>query len=194
MASVRPPSPQTSSPSLTPPAGSGVESMTFGYGPGAAPDGYSEEVLKTKEAEDCLIPMGITSENVAKDYNISRQTQDEFAAKSFQKAAAAQKAGKFKDEIVPLTVKFVNPKTEEEKTIVVDQDDGIRAGVMVCAGISNLQDFTNSLVVFIRFRSGRWYRHGYSPSLHLWCDRALRIRDLQGEEPSQSSSLIQGHE
>ena len=103
--------------------------MTFGYGAGAQPDGFSEAVLSVPEAEDCLLPMGITSENVAEDYGITRAQQDAFAAKSFQKAAEAQKAGKFKDEIVPLTVKFVDPKTEEEKTIVVDQDDGIRAGV-----------------------------------------------------------------
>ena len=66
--------------------------MTFGYGGGAMPDGFSEAVLSNQEAEDCLIPMGITSENVAADFNIPRSVQDEFAAKSFQKAAAAQKA------------------------------------------------------------------------------------------------------
>ncbi|KAI0372644.1 acetyl-CoA acetyl transferase [Pilatotrama ljubarskyi] len=109
--------------------GAGVESMTFGYGGGAMPDGFSEAVLSNKEAEDCLLPMGITSENVAADFGISRQVQDEFAAKSFQKAAAAQKAGKFKDEIVPLKVKWVDPKTEQEKEIVVENDDGVRDGV-----------------------------------------------------------------
>lgn len=103
--------------------------MTFGYGGGAMPDGFSEAVLSNQEAEDCLIPMGITSENVAADFGISRQVQDEFAAKSFQKAAAAQKAGKFKDEIVPLKVKFIDPKTEKESEIIVDRDDGVRDGV-----------------------------------------------------------------
>ena len=103
--------------------------MTFGYGPRAAADGFSEKVLANQESEDCLIPMGITSENVAADYGISRQVQDEFAAKSFQKAAAAQKAGKFKDEIVPIKVKWVDPKTEKELDIVVDHDDGVRDGV-----------------------------------------------------------------
>ncbi|KAI0701173.1 thiolase [Cytidiella melzeri] len=108
--------------------GAGVESMSHGYGKGAMAE-YSEKVLANPEAEDCLIPMGITSENVAAEYNISRAVQDEFAAKSFQKAAAAQKAGKFKDEIVPIKVKFVDPKTEKETEIVVDSDDGIRDGV-----------------------------------------------------------------
>ncbi|KAI5894546.1 thiolase [Schizophyllum commune H4-8] len=109
--------------------GSGVESMTFGYGPGAAPDGYSDEVLKTKEAEDCLIPMGITSENVAADFGIGRAEQDAFAAKSFQKAAAAQKAGKFRAEIVPVQTTVIDPKTEQARPVLVDADDGIRDGV-----------------------------------------------------------------
>jgi acetyl-CoA acyltransferase len=48
------------------------------------------------------VPMGITAENVAKKFGISRQDQDAFALRSQQKAAAAQKAGKFDDEIVPV--------------------------------------------------------------------------------------------
>ena len=104
--------------------------MTQGFGARAAPD-VSDEVLKVQDAEDCLLPMGITSENVASDYRISRQAQDEFAAKSFQKAAAASKAGKFKAEIIPITAKFIDPKTEKVLEIVVDQDDGIRDGVTV---------------------------------------------------------------
>lgn len=73
--------------------------------------------------------MGITSENVATDFGISRETQDKFAAESFQKAAAAQKAGKFKDEIVPLKVTVIDPKDEKAIEVVVDADDGIRDGV-----------------------------------------------------------------
>ena len=109
--------------------GAGVESMTFGYGMRAQADEFSEKVLANQEAEDCLIPMGITSENVSSDFGVTRQVQDEFAAKSYQKAAAAQKAGKFKDEILPIKVKVIDPKTEKEVQIVVDQDDGIRDGV-----------------------------------------------------------------
>ncbi|KAG2102573.1 Thiolase, N-terminal domain-containing protein [Suillus discolor] len=109
--------------------GSGVESMTFGYGAGSLPDSWSDEVLASQEAEDCLIPMGITSENVASDFGISREVQDKFSAESYQKAAAAQKSGKFKDEIVPLKVKITDPKTEKVSEIVVDMDDGIRDGV-----------------------------------------------------------------
>ena len=49
--------------------------------------------------------MGTTAENVATKYQITRQQQDEFAAASQNKASAAQKAGKFKDEITPVTIK-----------------------------------------------------------------------------------------
>ena len=49
--------------------------------------------------------MGNTAENVARQYQITRAQQDEFAVHSQNKAEAAQKAGKFKDEIVPVTIK-----------------------------------------------------------------------------------------
>ncbi len=67
--------------------------------------------------------MGVTAENVARQYQITRAQQDEFAVASQNKAEAAQKAGRFKDEIVPVTV-----KTRKGDT-VVDQDEYIRAGV-----------------------------------------------------------------
>jgi acetyl-CoA acyltransferase 1 len=67
--------------------------------------------------------MGVLSEDMARDYGISRASQDAFAAKSYQKAAAAQKAGYFDQEIAPITV------TYEDKEIVVSKDDGIRDGV-----------------------------------------------------------------
>lgn len=108
--------------------GAGVESMTFGYGAGTLPDGYSEFVLQNKEAEDCLLPMGITSENVAKDFGVTRAAQDEFAASSFQKAAKAQKEGKFKGEILPIKVK-VQDAEGKEREVLVEHDDGVREGV-----------------------------------------------------------------
>jgi len=61
--------------------------------------------------------MGNTAENVAKQYQITRQQQDQFAVGSQNKAEAAQKAGKFKDEIVPVTVK------SRKGDIVVDTDE-----------------------------------------------------------------------
>ena len=78
--------------------------MTAHYGAGVLPERMSDNVLSNPESADCLLPMGITSENVAKQYNITRDAQDTFAAGSYAKAAAAQKAGKFKEEIVPVRV------------------------------------------------------------------------------------------
>ncbi|MBX9841366.1 MAG: acetyl-CoA C-acetyltransferase [Xanthobacteraceae bacterium] len=67
--------------------------------------------------------MGTTAENVAKKWQITRQQQDEFAVKSQNKAEAAMKAGKFKDEIVPVTIK------SRKGDIVVDTDEYPKAGV-----------------------------------------------------------------
>lgn len=79
-------------------------------------------------AKDCVQPMGWTSENVAADFNISREDMDAYAALSFQRAEAAQKAGRFAKEIVPVTVPRVDPKTGQKEKVVVDRDDGIRYG------------------------------------------------------------------
>lgn len=67
--------------------------------------------------------MGVTAENVAEKYGITRQDQDEFAASSQQKATAAIKEGKFKDEIVPVEVKT------KKSVNVVDTDEGPRENV-----------------------------------------------------------------
>jgi len=67
--------------------------------------------------------MGVTAENVAEKWQITRDTQDAFAAASQNKAEAAQKAGKFKDEIVPVTIKGRKGDT------VVEADEYIKEGV-----------------------------------------------------------------
>ena len=66
--------------------------------------------------------MGITAENVATKWQISREEQDKFALGSQNKAEAAQKAGRFKDEIVPVTIET------RKGDVIVDQDEYIRAG------------------------------------------------------------------
>lgn len=66
--------------------------------------------------------MGVTAENVAKKWGITREQQDDFSVKSQNKAEAAQKSGRFKDEIIPVTIK--TRKGEE----VVSQDEYPRAG------------------------------------------------------------------
>ena len=67
--------------------------------------------------------MGITAENVAKKYGVSRQEQDEFSVASQNKAEAAQKAGKFKDEIIPFEI------ASKKGSIVFDSDEFIKPGV-----------------------------------------------------------------
>ncbi len=70
--------------------------------------------------------MGWTSENVAEDFNVSRGDMDEFAARSFQRAESAQKAGHFAKEIVPFFVPQKDSATGELRNVLVDKDDGIR--------------------------------------------------------------------
>lgn len=79
-----------------------------------------------QQARDCLLPMGLTSENVAQRYGVTRQEQDQAAVDSHRKAAAARASGKFKDEIIPVTTKIVDPETGIQKVITISEDDGIR--------------------------------------------------------------------
>ena len=74
--------------------------------------------------------MGLTAEEVAKDFNITREEMDEFSFNSHMKAIAAIKEGKFKDEIVPITVAETYVDTNGKKqtrSFVVDTDEGPRA-------------------------------------------------------------------
>ncbi|KAK7753174.1 3-ketoacyl-CoA thiolase with broad chain length specificity [Diatrype stigma] len=108
--------------------GAGVESMSLQYGPQAVSE-FSELLESHPEAANCKVPMGVLSEDMARDLKIGRRAQDEFAAASYRKALAAQEAGLFDEEIHPLTVKYEDPKSGETKTITVAKDDGVRPGV-----------------------------------------------------------------
>ena len=84
-----------------------------------------------KEHPDWYWGMGLTAEAVAKKYNVSREEQDAFAIKSHEKAIEAIQAGRFKDDIVPITVEHVYLDENEKrqvKSYVVDTDEGPRAG------------------------------------------------------------------
>jgi len=80
--------------------------------------------------------MGITAENVAKKHDISRTEQDEFALQSQLKAEAAQKEGKFKDEILPLEI------ANKKGTVVFDSDEYIKPGSTI-EGLSGLRPAFN---------------------------------------------------
>jgi acetyl-CoA acyltransferase len=87
-----------------------------------------------KENPTYYTSMGLTAEQVAKNYKVSREDQDKFSYESHQKAAAAIKGGKFKDEIVPITVREVYvDESGKKKTreFVVDTDEGVRQDTTV---------------------------------------------------------------
>jgi acetyl-CoA C-acetyltransferase len=76
----------------------------------------------TDPFEDCH--MGVTAENVASDYHVSREDQDALAAESHHRAAAAQAAGYFKEQILPVEI-----SGRKGKTTIVDTDEHVRAEV-----------------------------------------------------------------
>ncbi|WP_303312383.1 acetyl-CoA C-acyltransferase [Hymenobacter sp. BT730] len=88
-----------------------------------------------KEHPDYYLGMGLTAEAVAQDYKISREDQDQFSYNSHQKAIKAIQAGKFKEQIVPITVEetYLDPASGKKKTrsFVVDTDEGPRADTSV---------------------------------------------------------------
>ena len=103
----------------------------FGYRMGAA---MMDDALLRDALHDAFggYHMGMTAENVAEDWGLTRQQLDEFAAWSQNKCEKAQAEGRFKDEIVPVEVK------KKKETIIFDTDEGPRKGVTV-EGISKLR-------------------------------------------------------
>lgn len=84
----------------------------------------------TLQAEDSGVsyPMGLTAENVATKYNVTRKDQDEFGVQSHQRAHAAQTEGRFDDEIIPVTTHKVEytKNGPQVKEVKFDKDEGIR--------------------------------------------------------------------
>ncbi len=107
----------------------GAESMSYipmgGYKP--APDYAAAKAGN----EDYYWGMGLTAEAVANQFNVSRKDQDEFAYNSHMKALKAQKEGRFKEQIVPITVEqtYIDANGKKAtKSYIVDTDEGPRAG------------------------------------------------------------------
>jgi acetyl-CoA acyltransferase len=148
----------------------GIESMTrvpmTGFNPSPHP-------ALAKDYPQAYISMGQTAENVARKYQVTREQQQDFAVKSHKKAAAAQAAGKFKDEIVPIKAKdgmveqdgCIRPETTQEGLSALqpafDAQGSVTAGtsspltdgaaaVLVCT-----EDYAkrNKLPVLARLRS-----------------------------------------
>ncbi len=117
--------------------GGGVESMTYVPMGGNLPRPHPEY---TRQQADLYASMGITAENVAKRYDVSREAQDEFACNSQLKAAEAQKSGTF-TEIVPTpAARYIQNAdgTYQKETFLQDFDDGVRATTTV-EGLAKLR-------------------------------------------------------
>ena len=118
----------------------GVESMSRNYGSRGVPQDVSPNLRNShvKDAKDCLMPMGNTSENVADRYGISRKVQDEYGLESHRRASEAQITGRFEQEIVPVTYEYKIVEGElvegesgsgDLTSVTVLKDDGIRHGL-----------------------------------------------------------------
>ncbi len=105
--------------------GGGLESITMLQNDFNKKNLFNPWLLDHKK--DIYMPMGLTAEIVAERYKVSRQKQDEMALASQQRTAAAQKSGKFKDEIAPMTVTMeVTDKAsgaKSQKQATVDRDE-----------------------------------------------------------------------
>lgn len=95
------------------------------------PEQYQDKLL-AEQIPGTYLPMGLTAENVAALYGITREEMDAMAVESHKKAAAAQAAGKFDDEIIPITVET------EHGPVVVSKDEGIRPGTSM-EGLATLK-------------------------------------------------------
>jgi len=119
----------------------GLESMSVNaFGKGGKNMVITDDVKQNMDALNCLLPMGITSENVATKYKISRADQDAFSAQSHRRAAEATFGvdKRFSHEILPIATHWKDEKTGALKKITVDKDDGIR-GATTAAGLGKLR-------------------------------------------------------
>ena len=119
--------------------GAGVESLSFPGGGGGG-DNFDKNLVAQYPA--IFMPMIDTADIVAERYKVSREAQDEYSLESQRRMAAAQQAGKFKDEIVPLATKMkvVNKETKEESIVdyLVDRDECNRPDTTL-EGLQKLQ-------------------------------------------------------
>jgi acetyl-CoA acyltransferase 1 len=167
--------------------GGGMESMTRNYGSRAIPVDLWPALKESpvKDARDCIMPMGLTSENVAERYGVSRADQDAFAVMSHQRAAKAQAEGLFDKEIVSVETTFqeVDKKGEkvgERRDVVVSKDDGIRANASL-EGMAKLKP---------AFKEGGTSTAGNSSQISDGAAATLMMRRSTATELGLTSSII----
>ncbi len=105
----------------------GTESMSLM--PGQAGHQFAPNPYLVDHWPEVYISMGLTAENVARTYKVTREDQDAYAFQSHQRAAAAIKAGRFRDEVVPVTVRRWDGNGDgrpRSKEVVFEVDEGVR--------------------------------------------------------------------
>lgn len=148
----------------------GLESMTVDGKFMKQPFIVGNSAKKEKLARDALIPMGITSENIAKEFGITRIDQDQFSVQSHARATSAKE--KFQEEIVHVKTIIKDLKTNKPKTIIVKHDDGVRSEV-------NLQSLSNLRPAF---KKGGTTTAGNSSQVSDGAAAALMMKRSKCEE------------
>lgn len=157
----------------------GVESMTHDYFPHRGiPQRISESLRASAsaEAQAVLMPMGITSENIAQQFGISRADQDQFALESHLKAHKASESGHFAKEIVEIKARGLE-KDGPDTIVTVSKDNGIRGsstleklsslkpvfredGTTTAGNLSQISDGASCVILTTRELAEK---HGYTP-------------------------------
>jgi len=153
----------------------GIESMSKNYGSRGVPQNVSPNLRESaiKDARDCLMPMGTTSENVADRYGIGRKVQDEYGLESHRRASEAQSTGRFEQEIVPVTYEFEavegelvegNTGSGKKSSVTVAKDDGIRHGLTL--------EKLSSLKAVFKENGGSTAGNSYATLSRKYCSRS----------------------
>ena len=156
--------------------GGGLESITMMQNDFNKKNLFNPWLMDHKK--EIYIPMGITAEIVAERYKVSREKQDEMALASQQRTAAAQKAGKFKDEIAPMTVTMeVTDKATGEKSTkqaTVDRDECNRPDT-TAEGLAKLPPAFKPDGGSVTAGNSSQFSDGASATLIMSYDRAKKL-------------------
>jgi acetyl-CoA acyltransferase len=156
--------------------GGGLESITMMQNDFNKKNLFNPWLMDHKK--DIYIPMGITAEIVAERYKVSREKQDEMALASQQRTAAAQKAGKFKDEMAPMTVTMeMTDKatgTKSTKQVTVDRDECNRPDTTL-EGLAKLPPAFKPDGGSVTAGNSSQFSDGASATLIMSYDRAKKL-------------------
>jgi len=156
--------------------GGGLESITMMQNDFNKKNLFNPWLMDHKK--DIYIPMGLTAEIVAERYKVSREKQDEMALASQQRTAAAQKAGKFKDEIspMPVTMEVTDKATGEKSTkqVTVDRDECNRPDTTL-EGLAKLPPAFKPDGGSVTAGNSSQFSDGASATLLMSYDRAKKL-------------------